>query len=508
VCYVRTGDDTLLDEAIVLEREAHTLHPEGHPNHALSCTTLAISLATCYFHNDNKFLLDEAIDLQREALALCPQGHPDHARFRGDLAVSLFTLYKRTSDDGLLHESFMLAHEYRKTKPKRTGWRLSITLCKMHLQRNSSLYNVKKVIQCLSHNFQYQFDDVSLAVSLFLSCINDIWSHDRENKHDEFTDIYQHIINLLPLLANSALDIQPQLLALKACSRIGSNAFVSAALADKSMIGLELLELAQGVIWSQNLYLRDPQLTDIPDSLATKLESHLQALAVRSTTEAFNTAQDTALGSQDMLHRHSFRAYALIREIRPLPGLHHFMLGESFETLCSTAASHPVVVLVGARGRYYALVIALAQPYGHALISLDLTEEDLESLSYTPSPSGARRCAVAPDDVPPKVERAQFNKSARSYSGPFDGQLKTLWHKVVKPVLECLGLKASEFNHDDVSKTCADDKRSHLRTTLVHACIGVLLVYSANYRYMQRVSMTESRRCAAVTLWCHHTPLL
>jgi hypothetical protein len=42
------------------------------------------------------------------------------------------------------------------------------------------------VIQCLSHNFQYQFDDVSLAVSLFLSCINDIWSHDRENKHDEF----------------------------------------------------------------------------------------------------------------------------------------------------------------------------------------------------------------------------------------------------------------------------------------------------------------------------------
>jgi hypothetical protein len=117
------------------------------------------------------------------------------------------------------------------------------------------------------------------------------------------------------------------------------------------------------MIWSQSLYLRDPQLKDVPDSLATELKIHLQALAVRSTTEAYSRAQESALTPQDVLHRHSSRAYALIQQIRLLPGLERFMLGESFETLCTTAAGHPIVVLVGARGRYHALIIAPSQPY-------------------------------------------------------------------------------------------------------------------------------------------------
>jgi hypothetical protein len=249
------------------------------------------------------------------------------------------------------------------------------------------------------------------------------------------------------------------------------------------------------------------QLKDAPDTPATELEIHLQALAVRSTSLAYSRAHELALTSQDILHRHSSRAYALIREIRFLPGLERFMLGESFETLCTTAATHPVIVLVGARDRHYALIIAPPQLDSHTLISLKLTDADLESLSYTPSSRGARRCADASDDVQLKVERAPFNASARSYSGPFDGQRKTMWHKVVKPVLERLGLEVSEHYHKDVSKTCTNGERSYRRTTIVLACIGVLLGYSAGSHYMQLVSIMENTRCAAVILWCHRTPL-
>jgi hypothetical protein len=343
-------------------------------------------------------------------------------------------------------------------------------------------------------------NNVPYVIPRFLRLIQAIWNHDAENKHAELTNIYQRLISLLPLLANSVLDVQPQLLALKGCCHVGSDAFIAAILANELLSALELLELTQGVIWSQSLYLRNPQLNDVPNALATELEGHLRALAVRSVTKVFHSAQEPTLTSQDILHRHSSRAYAIIREIRLLPGLERFMLGESFETLCTTAASHHVVVLVGSRGRYYALIITVSQPDKEALLLLDLTDEDLKSLSYTPSPRGARRSPIAPDTAQPKVKKAKFNKSAPSDSGPFDGQLKTLWHKVVKPVLDRLGLQVSGRYRDDVSNTYTDYKRRYRRAIIVHGCIGVPLACSASSRYMQPVSMTEHTKCAAVTL--------
>jgi tetratricopeptide (TPR) repeat protein len=504
--YESTGHNVLLDEAIVLEREALALRPQGHPHRALSCANLAASLKMSYESTGHNALLDEAIVLEREALALRPRGHPERAVSCGNLANSLRKRYHRTGDDRFLHEFFILTHEAQTIAPVHAVWRYSSNLSWTYLQRTSSFYDVRKAIQCLSHSLEYEFDSVSRAVSEFVDLIDDLWNHGIEKQHAELTNIYQRIISLLPLLANSALDVRPQLLALKGCSHMGSDAFISAVLADESMLGLELLELAQGVIWSQSLYLRDPQLKDVPHSLATEIEGHLQALAVRSTTEAYSSPPESALTSQDVIHIHSSRAYALIRQIRLRPGLERFMLGESFETLCATAASHPVVVLVAARGRYYALIITLAQPYQDALLSLDLTEEDLKSLSYTPSPTGARRSPVVPDIVQPKVKKAKFNKSAPSDSGPFDGQLKTLWHKVVKPVLDRLGLKASAHSHDSVSYMCIDDQCSH-RQISVHVCTGAPLVCSASSRYMQRVSTMEKARYAAVTLWCPHIPL-
>jgi hypothetical protein len=490
--YQRTGDDTLLDEATVLEREAHALRPRGHPSYATSCSNLATSLTTRYqrTRGDTR-LLDEAIHLEREALALRPQGHADRAASCSSLANSLETLCQQTGDNALLDEVIALEREALALRPRghpghalscgslirtlgmryqitrndhflheililtqeaqayatvHTVWRYPCGLSWLYLRQGSSFYNIKKAIECLSLSLEYDLDDVSQGVPLFLHRMNDIWNDSTEDTNPELTNIYRRIIGLLPLLANSTLDVQPQLMALKGCSRIGSDAFISAALAGKSMLGLELLELAQGVIWSQSLYLRDPQLKDVPDAVAEQLKIHLQALGVRSITEAHSQALGFAHTSQDLRHKHSFRAYALVREIRLLPGLERFMRGEPFETLCSTAANHPVVVLVGARGRYYALIIASIQPDRHKLLSLDLTDEDLKSLSYTPSPGGARRGAIDADDVQLQVERLQLNKSARSYSGPFDGQLRTLWHKVVKPVLDCLDLKVSERN--------------------------------------------------------------
>jgi hypothetical protein len=310
--YILTGDNALIDEAIILECEALALCPQGHPYHGLSCGNLAITLKRHYGRTGDDTLLDEAIVLERKALDLHPQGHPDRALACDNLTDSFALRYKSTGDNRCLHKILILTDEARIIAPVHTVYRHLCTLCWVHLQWTSSFFDVKKAIQCLSRSCEYNPYDVSRAVSAFLHYMDVIWNHDVENKHAELTYIYQCIISLLPLLAYSAFDVQPQLLALKGCSHIGSDALISAALADKPMFGLELLELAQGVICSQSLYLRDPQLKDVPDSMATELEGHLQALVMRSTTNAYSSTQESALTLQDVMHIHSSRAYVLI----------------------------------------------------------------------------------------------------------------------------------------------------------------------------------------------------
>jgi hypothetical protein len=249
----------------------------------------------------------------------------------------------------------------------------------------------------------------------------------------------------LPLLANSTLEIGPQLHALRKCSRVGSDAFVNAALAENWTSGLEILELAQGVIWSQSLHHRDPQLREVPASLAKRLGDHLRAMTmgsepvVRSREEA-----QTLLTPRDLLHSHSSQAYAIVREIRTLPGLNRFMQGESFEILSTVASVHPVVVLVGARGHYYALIIASSLPHGHMLLTLDMTDENASNISVIFGATRSSRGAELPEDLSSAITRLSLGKHAPRRPEPLHRHLKSLWLMIVKPVLDHLSLKVSE----------------------------------------------------------------
>jgi hypothetical protein len=205
---------------------------------------LANSLKTHYKLTGKDTLLDETIVLEREAIVLVPQGHPNRALSCGNLAILLRMRYNSTGDDCYLHEFSSLTQKALNIGPVHTVWKYSSGLSWMYLQRTSSLYDVTKAIQCLSCSLEYNLDDISQAVSEIVNLINHIWSHDTKNKHAELTNIYERLIYLLLLLANSTLEVQPQLLALRGCSRIGSDAFISAVLADKTMFGFGLLELA------------------------------------------------------------------------------------------------------------------------------------------------------------------------------------------------------------------------------------------------------------------------
>jgi DNA-directed RNA polymerase subunit N (RpoN/RPB10) len=440
--YKRTGDMVYLEEAIDLQRETLGFCPIGHPVRYGSCGGLARSLWTRYKRTGDVVLLDEAIDLQREALDLCPAGHSGRYSSCGNLSRSLWTRYKRTTDVALLHESLTLLQEATTTAPVHLIWRELHDLTQMHLQNTSPIYDINKAILYLSQSLEDDSHDPLAFVISVLSLLDNLWECSLEGKHIQLTPIYQRLVNLLPLLVHPALGLQPQLHALKACARLGSDAFVNAVLADDCSVGLETLELAQGVIWSQTLHRRDPQLTNVPEHLASKLQSLTQSFAFGSTTELDETRK--WLTPRDMLHTRSSRAYAVIHQIRSLPGLDRFMLGESFDILRTVATSYPIVVLVSARGHHYALVMAPSIA-DHAVLSLNLTAEDLTALFFTKDSLRQSRGGMV---VEPSADRA-LKISTPSRAKALEQQFEVLWEKVVKPVLKHLDLKVSD--RDDIN---------------------------------------------------------
>jgi tetratricopeptide (TPR) repeat protein len=420
--YRTTRADELLKEAIHLQREAYDICPVGPTTYV----NRASMLWNLYIFTHDDSLLDE-INLLREAVNLCPVRH--RPQLCEIVAHSYMKRYESNGDGALLSDIFHFAHEAKAVAPMHRVWRSCCRLSWVHGRRTSTVfYDLGQAIQYLSESLQHEPDDIPYLVTNIVNRVGHLWDHDVGHKQTELTAVYQRLVNLLPLVANSTLVIQPQRRAFERFKNVGSDAFVSATLAGNSKLGLEMLEVAQGAVWSQTLRYRDPQLQRIPEPARSELKGLLNAIGERTSRgdPGSTDGHDTTLTPRDGLLKESPRAYAAIAKIRALPGFDRFMLGETYESLCMAASTHPVVVLVGARGYFYALVISPSQAHEHALLSLHLTDEEMKTISFTPS-----------------VE-AQQGTGEYVPEESLHRQLEVLWFKVVKPVLDHLDIKASE----------------------------------------------------------------
>jgi tetratricopeptide (TPR) repeat protein len=116
--FMESGDMAVLDEALLLEREALRLRPEGHPDRAGSCASLAYMLTFRFDRAEGTALLDEAIEVEREALRLRPEGHPDRAISCINLGQMLRTHFDRTGRTALLDEALELEREALRLTPE------------------------------------------------------------------------------------------------------------------------------------------------------------------------------------------------------------------------------------------------------------------------------------------------------------------------------------------------------------------------------------------------------
>jgi tetratricopeptide (TPR) repeat protein len=442
-CYKVTGSSNLLDEAIKLGREGLALLPAGHPGRHYSCGNLATALQDRYQVTDISDLLDEIIKLRREALALRPHGHPDRAILCNGIADSLLTQYKKTKDVTAVDEALALARENAASASSSELWRALLILFLIHTEQalpHFSMSTATKYLLQASASFPSTIPEFMRQIQ---NCLDHIWLiHSAWTPGTILTllEVYTNIIDRLSRMTGFAPDAVSQLTALISARSFGSDACVAALLSGRPRQAVELMEHAHGVIWTQALHLRDPQLQDVPQSLASELEALFRAVSVPITKRDLTPA-DHVIGyvsPEDLRDRQNSRIQTILTEVRSIPGLERFMLGRSYAQLREAARKHPVVVLVSARGHVYALIIRDSAQENPDPLRLELTSDRLALLRDTAAGVGLRN-EGAPQDVDMQFGRAMHISKRKETTAL--STLADLWHDVVKPVIDHLQLQ-------------------------------------------------------------------
>jgi tetratricopeptide (TPR) repeat protein len=481
--FAHTGDGVLLQEATILDKQALALRPVGHPNRASSCTNLAISISTAFQISGDLALLDEAITLQREALALRPPGHSGRARSCNNLAISLklrcdqtgdfaaldevvhlhrmalglqtvghperawtcvnlaVSLRRAHVDASALNEASNLLQEALHLYPpdNQERWRCFSELSELALLRNDSRLAVEHLNRALNLPTHEVMDLLESSIAI-IGRIN-VDDVSQEQKQCLLTS-YSSLLDLVNRVSGFALDRRAQLQHILSGNSLLPGAFALATGANRLSLGLELMERARGVIWSQTQELRDPQLGDVPAELAERLGSLIGDLSSGEPSADTSPVDDSRAASlflprRDVLYQQRSRIHQVTHEIRSLPELSNFMRGPNRQALLRAASHNPVVVLVAYGNECRALVVASPEKPLVNLLLPDIDVQTLQGFAHAfPAPNNRGSAPVRDNGLRLRIQiSGQLSVSA--------AMLVKLWKTVVKPVLSHLGLDVS-----------------------------------------------------------------
>jgi hypothetical protein len=427
------GDRTLLDDAIRYSREALSLRPLGHPDRDMSCNNLANSLNVCFYETKDKALLDEAIQLHREALSLQSPINPHRPWSCFNLASDLLQCATQSPEDDTLYtEAYTLLGEAQSlTSPEHpVRWYCTMQRALLaSIQRHTHPAAVEFLQEMLSGADSHHIAHLpKLACSIMMQIDLDAIS----NTHAQ--SLLRSCGRALDFVAASAefgFNPQSQLGRVSDAMTIAIRAYTLAIRVDGLPVGLQLLERARGMVWAQNLHMRNPQTDRLPPDLAHTFADLVRAVnASRSSSANHLLAQNQIFVSQqDSMYAQRSQMQYVLREIRALPGLDDFMRGPDSQALLAAATRHPVVVLVASKKECYALVVrSPAEPPTNILLAIE--KKTLQNLTLGNGTSH-QRGSLHEDQRAMGV--AKINSASQTV-------LAKLWRLVVKPVFDYLQL--------------------------------------------------------------------
>jgi hypothetical protein len=218
------------------------------------------------------------IKLEEEALDLRPVGHPDRAKSCGNFAISLRRRYDQTGDITLFNKAIDLNHQalLSSTSINPARWRYSLELVSLS-QILSPHLNWQVII---SHFYQVfnasSYDDINTLLEGAVITLLGINTTSMSLQQQQgLLALHVRAVDIVALAAGLALETTTQLQHTLHGQLLGPAALHLALQLNQLLTGLQLLERARGVIWSQMLHMRNPQVDLVPDELAIQLRGAL-----------------------------------------------------------------------------------------------------------------------------------------------------------------------------------------------------------------------------------------
>jgi hypothetical protein len=476
--YVHSSNDLeqYPEEVISSSREAVHLRPIANPDRGLACSNLAVSLAgyaedPLNGHEDWS-LLDEAIIHEREALGLLGSSHPARVTSCINLAALLTRRYGgNLSESGWLLEStdqsqagsaFAPLQEQKDNTSvpliaevsnlyleaiqlSSTGQRSNVARCRarcllanLYLIPRTPLFRpdvATDLLRTAASDPQLASLYDGLVLSFLLKGLRALVGMPDRTVHSfvDLVPVFRHTIERLQLSANVAAQKETQLRRMRDGSSAAVYALICAARANNFRAAVELSQHALTVLWSQALHIRDPQLDLILREPRYKQQSD-KLQEVLATLASHDRGLPTFMSKQanatplDLLHDTGAQLQTLVSEIRRFPGLQRFMRGHSYGELARAAQPHPIVILTAEGSCCHAVILS----------------SSFMPPTYLCLPGSVSRVLVGGDGSDTRtsthLDRAIGSRSQRP---TLESALEVLWLKAVKPILECLGIKAS-----------------------------------------------------------------
>jgi hypothetical protein len=244
----------------------------------LSCINLAHCLRSSFELTDKESSLVEVIDLCESVIETGPQHHPS----RGSVFISLSYIY--------LESRFSRCNT-----------------------ANAIRYMLK-ALSLSSINWFYILAEVAGLISLI---------DPRVLPSDSLSQLLQCLSAAIDLAFRTAgfmLDSESQLQRLRTSHHLGPRAFWCATKCGQPRLGLELIEHARAIMWTQSLQMRSPQLSGAPSEVASELERLLTRMNGSRVTKApvslpskiSSASHLLSPAEQDSRYRDSTRIHQLI----------------------------------------------------------------------------------------------------------------------------------------------------------------------------------------------------
>ncbi|CAE6386328.1 unnamed protein product [Rhizoctonia solani] len=429
-----------LDKSIENKSSAVKLTPEEHQDMPRRLRFLGESyLQRFNFLEGDKSAvddLDKSIECYSRAKKLIPKGHPEMPRLLGELGLAQHCRFQCLGDMDDFSKAMASSSTALALTPDGDPQSSA-----QHFIHGLYFLNCYQILGTAAH-LEGCLDSFRKGCHLSNGAPRAIFNHAlhwanlaSEHQYLNPLEAFQTAIDLLPRFIWLGATTKQRYLDLSTAKTLAVNASHVAVIASNFSLAVEWLEHARCVVWSQSLMLRSPvdQLHLSHPALATQLEILSNQLYASGFDEQISEEAVIDAGRNERFEqqRHSLAKdyQSLLAEIRQLAGFEDFLKPPKIDKLIGAAKNGPVVIVICHSDRCDALVILPnCDQVGHVPLH-DFNEQKahqaLSDLKNSLQPKGLRQRGFRPVEQRPPEEYMRR-------------VLESLWHGIVRPVLDYL----------------------------------------------------------------------